>query len=174
MAICLISLQARSSPELFKINGSSPYSKPKNLNISFNCKFKFQDSISFPNRLCRKCSPHSDFSPVGEGFSPEAYQNNGLKKVDNFDALLKEWVKFVKSVLPGGIWWNLCNEGESEESPRPSHKPITVTYALARMWELMADQRWVLYTAFGALTIAAVIPLFNLDYYATVFGVTCL
>lgn len=40
-------------------------------------------------------------------------------------------------------------------------KPITVIFALRRMWELIADDRWVVIVAFGALVIAAVRVLSN-------------
>ncbi|KAL3526386.1 hypothetical protein ACH5RR_011042 [Cinchona calisaya] len=163
MAICLTSLEAaHSTPEFIKIHTgttiSLPDSIPKNLSFS---KFRVAYSLSLSNtiRYCYKCSHYSDSSFSVEedsfSFSPESYQNNELKNGDdNFD-VLKEWVNFVSSVFPGGSWWNLDNEAENEESSLPSHKPITVTYALARMWALVADQRWVFYTAFAALTIAA-------------------
>ncbi|KAL3833125.1 hypothetical protein ACJIZ3_007861 [Penstemon smallii] len=64
--------------------------------------------------------------------------------------ILKRWIKFVQAVLPGGSWWNLPDFNREIGA-----KPMTVFEALSRMWALIADEKWILYTAFGALTVAA-------------------
>ncbi|KAK4488516.1 hypothetical protein RD792_004280 [Penstemon davidsonii] len=66
-------------------------------------------------------------------------------------SILKRWIKFVQAVLLGGSWWNLpdFNRGIGV-------KPMTVFEALSRMWALISDKKWIMYTAFGALTVAAV------------------
>lgn len=66
---------------------------------------------------------------------------------------LKKWIKFVREVFPGGEWWRLSSE---EIDVGLSSKPVTVLRALQKMWELIAQDRWVVYTAFIALIVAAV------------------
>lgn len=66
---------------------------------------------------------------------------------------LKKWVKFVREILPGGEWWSLSNE---EIGNVISAKPVTVLRALKKMWDLIAEDRWVIFTAFVALIVTAV------------------
>lgn len=61
------------------------------------------------------------------------------------------WFELIRDVFPGGRWWNL----RAVESPIAA-APITVLRALREMWALVADDKWILYTAFGALIVAAV------------------
>lgn len=78
----------------------------------------------------------------------------------------ERWVEFIRDILPGGSWWNLSDcEREIGGSPIAS-KTMTVGEALREMWALVADEKWVLYVAFGALTVAAV----RLLVYAVPFG----
>lgn len=60
---------------------------------------------------------------------------------------------FFRSVLPGGGWWSLP---EHDEAQFASTKPVTVWFAVRRMWELVGDERWIAFVAFGALIFAAV------------------
>lgn len=71
-----------------------------------------------------------------------------------FDILdkLRGWVGYIRSILPGGSWWSLSDEAEV----RTSVEPVTVTRALSRMWDLVARDRWVIFTAFSVLVFAAV------------------
>ncbi|XP_073222208.1 ABC transporter B family member 26, chloroplastic-like isoform X4 [Cicer arietinum] len=59
-------------------------------------------------------------------------------------------VGLLASVLPGGDWWTLPNHREDEA------EPTAAIVALRRMWELVADERWVVTVAFGSLVIAAI------------------
>lgn len=68
---------------------------------------------------------------------------------------VKRWVVIIRSVWPGGSWWDLL-ESKEEDSMVAMAEPFTVLQALSRIWELVADESWVLYAAFGSLTIAAV------------------
>ena len=160
MAICLTSPRTHSSPEFGKLRSTNITIRKLHLNLAFNSKLRFPYSISVPNVQSRKYSHFSESSSVkGGGVSPEAYQDDdddGLQIGDsNFDKL-KEWVNIVRPFIPGGSWWNLYNaEGKQDGSPT-SANPVSLPYALARMWTLVADQRWVLCTAFAALAIAAV------------------
>lgn len=66
---------------------------------------------------------------------------------------LKKWVTFVRRILPGGEWWSLSSEGVGDVI---SAKPVTVFRALKKMWDLIAQDRWVIFTAFVALIVTAV------------------
>ncbi|KAK9272693.1 hypothetical protein L1049_003070 [Liquidambar formosana] len=54
--------------------------------------------------------------------------------------------------MPGGSWWSLW---DSEDVETRATKPITALVALRRMWDLVADDKWVVFVAFCALTVAA-------------------
>lgn len=66
---------------------------------------------------------------------------------------LRKWVTFVREILPGGEWWSLSTEGVGDVI---SAKPVTVLRALKKMWDLIAEDRWVVFTAFVALIVTAV------------------
>ncbi|KAK6160257.1 hypothetical protein DH2020_003638 [Rehmannia glutinosa] len=76
---------------------------------------------------------------------------------------LKKWVKFVREILPGGEWWKLSTEGVEDLI---SAKPVTVLRALKKMWELIAQDRWVVFTAFVALIVTAVSEI-SIPHYLT-------
>lgn len=59
----------------------------------------------------------------------------------------------VSSIFPGGSWWNIGDpDGEESESA----KSVTVWTALNRMWNLMGEDKWILYLGLGGLVAAAV------------------
>lgn len=66
---------------------------------------------------------------------------------------LKKWVNFAREIFPGGDWWRLSTE---EVGDVISAKPVTVLRALKKMWDLIAEDRWVVFTAFVALIVTAV------------------
>ncbi|KAL5572785.1 hypothetical protein UlMin_022382 [Ulmus minor] len=68
--------------------------------------------------------------------------------------VIGNWVRFVGSVFPGGSWWSLC-DSEHEEKQFAAAKPVTVWFALRRMWELVGEDRWIVFVAIGGLIIAA-------------------
>ncbi|KAK8534067.1 hypothetical protein V6N13_028247 [Hibiscus sabdariffa] len=57
------------------------------------------------------------------------------------------------AVQTRGGWWSLRGVEVSESS---SAKPVTVWFALKRMWSLIGDDNWIVFLAFGATSIAAV------------------
>ncbi|GMY13287.1 ABC transporter B family member 26, chloroplastic-like isoform X2 [Fagus crenata] len=75
------------------------------------------------------------------------------KKKEN-RKVMEKGVGLVRSVLAGGDWWSL-GEDVSNVEIKEAATPITVVFALHRMWELIADDRWLIFVAFGALLIAA-------------------
>ncbi|PIN17383.1 Peptide exporter, ABC superfamily [Handroanthus impetiginosus] len=75
---------------------------------------------------------------------------------------LRKWVKFAREILPGGDWWRLSTEVEDVISA----KPVTVLRALKKMWELIAEDRWVVFTAFTALIVTAFSEI-SIPHYLT-------
>lgn len=66
---------------------------------------------------------------------------------------LKKWVEFAREIIPGGDWWRLPTE---EVVDVFSAKPVTVVRALKKMWDLISEDRWVIFTAFVSLVVTAV------------------
>lgn len=66
------------------------------------------------------------------------------------------WFELIRDVFPGGRWWNLSAVEENVDGSPIAAAPITVLNALREMWALVADDKWILYAAFGALIVAAV------------------
>jgi len=60
------------------------------------------------------------------------------------------------SVSPGGRWWKLSDE---DVDVTLVAKPVTVWNALHRMWQLVSSDRWVIFAAFSALIISAVLSI---------------
>lgn len=83
--------------------------------------------------------------------SEEREEGHGEAEFDIVDKL-RGLLGNLRSILPGGSWWSLSEEAEA----RISVEPVTVTRALGRMWDLVARDRWIIYSAFSVLVIAAV------------------
>ncbi|EOA34820.1 hypothetical protein CARUB_v10022398mg [Capsella rubella] len=64
---------------------------------------------------------------------------------------IRQCIDFLRTILPGGSWWSFTDEVDT----RFIAKPVTVWRALSRMWELVAEDRWVIFAAFSTLIIAA-------------------
>ncbi|KAL9241120.1 hypothetical protein vseg_015267 [Gypsophila vaccaria] len=65
---------------------------------------------------------------------------------------IKISLQSLKTVFPGGRWWRLSEE---EVDVVLAAKPVTVWNALHRMWQLVASDRWVIFSAFSALILTA-------------------
>ncbi|CAA0831309.1 ABC transporter B family member 26-chloroplastic [Striga hermonthica] len=91
------------------------------------------------------------------GYPINKEDDHGLPLIDSerieLSEKLKKWVQFVREILPGGNWWRLSSEGVDNVI---SVKPVTVLRALRKMWELIAQDRWVVFTAFVSLIVTAV------------------
>ncbi|XP_020236724.1 ABC transporter B family member 26, chloroplastic isoform X9 [Cajanus cajan] len=72
-------------------------------------------------------------------------------------------VGLAASFLPGGSWWAL------PELREDGAEPVEAMLALQRMWELVADERWVAFVGVGSLVIAAVKHLRENLYTAILF-----
>lgn len=64
-------------------------------------------------------------------------------------------VRLIPAVLPGGEWWRFLDDVEVLQNA----KPVTLVRALTRMWELISSDRWIIYSAFSALILTAVVML---------------
>ncbi|KAK3041850.1 hypothetical protein RJ639_000366 [Escallonia herrerae] len=83
---------------------------------------------------------------------------NGHPVLDNsgeddeaFGYRLRRWVGFVRSILPGGSWWKFSDDVVVVLTA----KPVTVWRALSRMWELIAEDRWVIFAGFSVLILTS-------------------
>ncbi|XP_059670104.1 ABC transporter B family member 26, chloroplastic-like isoform X2 [Cornus florida] len=129
---------------------------PKISHFKTNTKLRFQFS-TIPNKHRYKCSFSPNLASILESSLPSILRcegkEGGDKKVELLD-IIKRWVVLIRSVFLGGSWWNLYEPREVESTPM-AVKPITVSSALRQMWALVENDKWVIYTAFGSLTIAA-------------------
>ncbi|KAL2347386.1 hypothetical protein Fmac_001386 [Flemingia macrophylla] len=65
---------------------------------------------------------------------------------------IRKWFTFLPAILPGGRWWDFSDGVDVQLVAQP----VTVWRALAKMWDLVARDRWVIFAAFSALIVAAV------------------
>ncbi|KAG8366046.1 hypothetical protein BUALT_Bualt17G0035300 [Buddleja alternifolia] len=128
--------------------------KPCSVNTNFNRKYAH---LKF-----HRISPLQSAAANGYPISNEEADNS--VKVDELSEKLKKWVDFVRELLPGGDWWRLSSENEVDVVV--SAKPVTVLRALGKMWELIAQDRWVVFTAFVALIVTAISEI-SIPHYLT-------
>lgn len=69
---------------------------------------------------------------------------------EEFGEKLRNW---VRDFLPGGSWWRLSAEEDVDAGM--TAEPVTVIRALKKMWELVSQDRWLIYSAFAALVVTA-------------------
>ncbi|XP_057529243.1 ABC transporter B family member 26, chloroplastic [Amaranthus tricolor] len=79
-------------------------------------------------------------------------ENQGIVENIELRERIRRFLENLKSILPGGKWWRLSDE---EIDVNLTAKPVTVWNALYRMWNLVSNDRWVIYTAFSTLIITA-------------------
>nr|KYP66287.1 hypothetical protein KK1_012575 [Cajanus cajan] len=84
-------------------------------------------------------------------------QNNPQASADRVHApdllqRLRKCLRFLPEILPGGTWWDFSDGLQVQLVAQP----VTVWRALAKMWDLVARDRWVIFAAFSALIVAAV------------------
>ncbi|KAM7251716.1 hypothetical protein ACFE04_023599 [Oxalis oulophora] len=99
----------------------------------------------------------SSSSPPINGFTYfEKAESVSEEKEDNVDVeevtdRIKNWISFVRSILPGGEWWTFTDDVEVKFLA----KPVTVWRALSKMWLLVSRDRWIIFAAFTTLIVAA-------------------
>ncbi|XP_047956660.1 ABC transporter B family member 26, chloroplastic-like isoform X1 [Salvia hispanica] len=85
------------------------------------------------------------------------HRENCLEEVnENALRIIVKWFELIRDVFPGGRWWNLRDFEQNVDGSPIAAEPITVLQALREMWALLAEEKWILYTALGALAVAAV------------------
>lgn len=82
---------------------------------------------------------------IQSGSSNEVFEERDLKVIDHLRRLI--------DILPGGSWWRLSTD---QVDVSPNAKPVTIFRALQRIWDLISDDRPVVFAAFAALLISSV------------------
>ncbi|KAJ8539900.1 hypothetical protein K7X08_026289 [Anisodus acutangulus] len=72
-------------------------------------------------------------------------------------------MEFVQNVFPGGNWWRLSSE---DVDIGATAKPVTVVRALHKMWELITDDGFLIFSAFTALIVTALSEI-SIPHYLT-------
>ncbi|KAL0377392.1 UNVERIFIED_CONTAM: ABC transporter B family member 26, chloroplastic [Sesamum radiatum] len=120
-------------------------------------KLKFRNSTSMQT-LARLIYPICNSSSV-YALTPtsDAFKQNreGCCDTRNGTLHFKGWMENIRDIFPGGSWWNLNDFDQNTNGSPVAAKPMTVLEALSQIWALVADEKWILYTAFSALTVAA-------------------
>ncbi|KAL7093755.1 hypothetical protein ACP275_11G059600 [Erythranthe tilingii] len=134
------------------------------LNLHSNQEKSRLQFFAHPSKRFHRIPPINSASVNGH---PLINSSNGGASAESekveLSEKLKKWVKFVREVFPGGEWWRLSTE---EVESVFSAKPVTVFRALRKMWELVAEDRWVVFFAFVALIITAVSEV-SIPHYLT-------
>ncbi|CAI0463299.1 unnamed protein product [Linum tenue] len=81
---------------------------------------------------------------------------------DEMHQRIRNFIEFLPSILPGGNWWSLSDDVDVKLVA----EPVTVWKALGRMWQLVAQDRWVIFAAFSALILAALSEI-SIPHYLT-------
>ncbi|KAF5203572.1 Abc transporter b family member 26 protein [Thalictrum thalictroides] len=76
---------------------------------------------------------------------------------------LSKGVVLLQSIGPGGSFWRFPNHAQVVNT---TAKPVTAVFALRRMWDLVANDRWIIYSAFVALAFAAISEI-SIPHYLT-------
>ncbi|KAF5443091.1 hypothetical protein F2P56_035680 [Juglans regia] len=105
-----------------------------------------------------KATSINGFSIQNPVVSPDRHGEENLELVER----LRRWIGFIRSVLPGGSWWSF----DEDVHVRMLAEPVTVSRALVRMWQLVAQDRWVIFAAFAALILAALSEI-SVPHYLT-------
>ncbi|KAK2374289.1 ABC transporter B family member 26, chloroplastic [Trifolium repens] len=116
-----------------------------------------------PNRIALTSSKRILFShPIKSASINEVSVHNNPEASNEFLNKIRKWVSFIPSIFPGGTWWNFSDD----DNVQLYGQPVTVWYALGKMWNLVAKDRWVIFAAFSALIIAAVSEI-SIPHYLT-------
>ncbi|KVH92799.1 hypothetical protein Ccrd_005143 [Cynara cardunculus var. scolymus] len=136
------------------LNFGHQYLKNKPIQC-FRTRFSYPINIRLRSspakfKIASSCCYTFDSASLSEPSIPED-RLHGRKH--NSSPNIEKWVDFV----PGGSWWSL--EDEDEAGKVKATNPITVWYVLRRMWELVSDDKLVMYIGFGSLTFAALVEI---------------
>jgi len=108
--------------------------------------YSISNSLPFPHSINKSQTPVL-FSEIRKKKSLVTSSTSS----STFNNILLKRLRFAASILPAGDWWTLPNHPEEDRA-----EPTPALLALRRIWELVADQRWVALVAFASLVLAAV------------------
>ncbi|GMY26301.1 ABC transporter B family member 26, chloroplastic [Fagus crenata] len=157
MALLLCNIHL--NPPIFKT-----HHKRHRFNTNTNIKLRVSLSLSNPSSSTprRVLLPPLKSASIN-GFSiPNAPEFSRDHQDVELSEKLRRFIGFVRTLLPGGNWWNFSDDVEV----RILAKPVTVLRALIRMWHLVAQDRWVIFAAFSALILAALSEI-SIPHYLT-------
>ncbi|XP_010471059.1 PREDICTED: ABC transporter B family member 26, chloroplastic [Camelina sativa] len=118
-------------------------------NLRFVTKSKLSFTLQSSSRKFRL--PSINCSSVNGSVAETAEYYKGEGDNVSVPERIRQCIGFLRTILPGGSWWSFTDEVDG----RFIAKPVTVWRALSRMWELVAEDRWVIFAAFSTLIIAA-------------------
>ncbi|KAF3431202.1 hypothetical protein FNV43_RR25932 [Rhamnella rubrinervis] len=156
MALPLCNIQPPVLSLLHHHHRQPPIPRTRQKHLRFTSTTKLRLSLSHPSSNLRRIllppPKSSSINAYSVQTSPEDYVKDTGEpvEVDRFESLRK-FIAFVRSIFPGGSWWSF----DDNVQVRILAEPVTVTRALIRMWELVAEDRWVIFAAFSALILAA-------------------
>ncbi|KAK9119819.1 hypothetical protein Scep_017912 [Stephania cephalantha] len=144
-----LSLTVARSPPLRLPRPSLPHRNPNRLNFAFTPQ---------PHQLSRLAisTTRLSISPSKSASSVNAFASEGFAEERD-----RSWTEILRSVLPGGTWWELPHHVELGDA-----EPVTVVSALRRMWDLIAQDWWVVLVAFVGLVVAALSEI-SIPHYLT-------
>lgn len=149
---------------LCNIHLAAPYSSLPIFKTHHHKRHRFKTTNNLKPRLSLLNPPNSSapkrvlLPPLKSASSINGFSIQNAPEVsrDRRNAELFErvrrWIGSVRTVLPGGSWWSFSDDVDVKLLA----KPVTVLQALIRMWHLVAQDRWVIFTAFATLIVAAV------------------
>ncbi|KAL4302352.1 hypothetical protein GQ457_10G025990 [Hibiscus cannabinus] len=145
---------------------SSHYERRFHLVNRRTLRFSRSGDVSIcSKRISHRLPPLKSSSSVN-GFPVETNLDN-FKEGHTVESLelrerIRKWIDFLRSVLPGGSWWSFSDEVDVKFTA----KPVTVWRALARMWQLIANDRLVIFAGFSTLIVAALSEI-SIPHYLT-------
>ena len=149
---------------LCNIHLAAPYSSLPIFKTHHHKRHRFKTTNNLKPRLSLLNPPNSSapkrvlLPPLKSASSINGFSIQNAPEVsrDRRNAELFErvrrWIGSVRTVFPGGSWWSFSDDVDVKLLA----KPVTVLQALIRMWHLVAQDRWVIFTAFATLIVAAV------------------
>ncbi|WCJ38533.1 ABC transporter B family member 26 chloroplastic [Euphorbia peplus] len=130
------------------------YRPPLNYRSTVKTNLRFSSSnFSGSHRRRRlRCSCSVNGYSVAKNDNVEEFEGENRGENAELHERLRKFVEFLPSIMPGGNWWSFSEDVEINLVA----KPVTVWRALGRMWQLVSQDRWVIFAAFSALIVAAV------------------
>ncbi|XP_065876618.1 ABC transporter B family member 26, chloroplastic [Euphorbia lathyris] len=150
MVLLLCNAQRHLFTALHYRNPQPPLNYPSTVNT--NLRFS-ASNFSRSHRLRRlKCSCSVNGYSIPKKGNVEEFEGELRGENAELHERLRKFVEFLPSIMPGGNWWSFSEDVEINLVA----KPVTVWRALGRMWQLVSQDRWVIFAAFSALIVAAV------------------